>query len=168
MYWCNHHTFHLKSSSSNCLPVHQCVLKANTIQLIINDGTLVFLNNVQLYIVCSSCGSWIRVLLPGSMFKAWKTVYWVWSINNLSDEKIHYRKAVRRDYSKGLWRDPCYFMRCSYILKVSMQEQQMELAVGVHDRQLLEYILTCWSNAPSIAIKLWWVFKCLKLCIYSS
>lgn len=35
-----------------------------------------------------------------------------------------------------------------------MQEQQMELAVGVHDRQLLEYFLTCWSNAPSIAIKL--------------
>lgn len=35
-----------------------------------------------------------------------------------------------------------------------MQEQQMELAVGVHDRQLLEYFLTCWSNAPSTAIKL--------------
>lgn len=43
-----------------------------------------------------------------------------------------------------------------------MQEQQMELAVGVHDHQLLEYFLTCWSNAPSIAIKMWWVFKMLK------
>ena len=45
--------------------------------------------------------------------------------------------------TKGLWRDPRYFMRCPYILKVSVQEQQMELAVGVHDRQLLEYFLTC-------------------------
>lgn len=33
-------------------------------------------------------------------------------------------------------------------MRCSMQEQQMELAVGAHDHQLLEYFLTCWSNAP--------------------
>lgn len=44
-----------------------------------------------------------------------------------------------------------------------MQRQQMELTAGAHDHQLLGYLLTCWSNAPSISIKLLRVFKMLKV-----